>query len=195
MRFRYIKEFDLARYMKFTGSVFGALVVGFVVVSLVQSRVLYEVSLTGNLVGCNFGPQGNPLGGTCGYFFNNVSVAFISWIGGFAVVGPFYVLWSNSQQIGAYIASNISAGNIPGLAFLVPHGIFEIPAIILSLSLGIYLAHTVLENRKKDVNYRLTDHVIVTAPWFLVVIGLLAVAAFVEANISPQFVEVVAGWV
>lgn len=197
MDFHYVKTLDLRRYLRFTVPVFLVLTFGFTVLSLMQSRVYYGGSLdpavTAMASGCQLGANSNELTTTCGYFIHNTSIALIAWLGGVAVIGPFYVLWQNSQSIGTYLAGNITAGNPGGVAFLVPHGIFEIPAILISVSLGIYISHTVLDNREKEVTYRMVSHFRRTVPWFLVVVGLLGIAAFVESNVSPLFAEMIDG--
>jgi stage II sporulation protein M len=153
------------------------------------------------LAGCGLEAGSNPLGTTCGYFLHNSSIALVSWIGGFAVVGPFFILWENGSNIGGYIAEAITSPDsqvfvtnsaLGNLAFLLPHGIFEIPAIILALALGIYNAQLIIYNRNKNVQYSMTEAVKEGGKWFGVVLGLLVVAAFVETWISPGFAQGVA---
>lgn len=199
--FVYIKPFKPRRYARFAGAIFLILTASFAVMSLMQSRVIAFTAIDYQLAGCGLGAGSNPLGTTCGYFLHNSSIALVSWIGGFAVVGPFFILWENSSNIGGYIAeaivnpeitgfvTNSTAGN---LAFLIPHGIFEIPAIVLALALGIYNAQLVLDNRGQNVTYSMREAVGEGLKWFGIVLGLLLIAAVVETWISPGFAKGVA---
>jgi len=196
--FAYYRPFDPRRYLRYVGWVFGLLVFGFFVLTTLQSRVMYappEVSLVGAATGCSLEPAGNPLWTTCGYFLNNASVALIAWLGGFALIGPFWVLWENTSNIGAYLSHSVFLPSATGwsetttaLAFLLPHGLFEIPAILLSIALGVYNAHVVFQNREaKWMEHDFRRLLRETAPWMVLVFGLLGIAAFVEANVSPGF--------
>ena len=206
MRVEWLKEFQLRVYGRFSIGLFGSLVLVFAVLTTMQSMVSYPGAMQivdtggfwqGEVAGCSTSPQGNPLGTTCGYFLHNMSVALVAWIGGFAVVGPFYVLWENGANIGTYIGRAItdpvslerSWDTTPALlAFLVPHGIFEIPGIVLSLALGFYIADIVVDTLRNDTSFSefsVTNVLRETAPWMVLVIGLLAMAAVIEANISP----------
>ena len=199
--FVYVRPFQPKRYVRFAGTIFLILTGAFAVMSLMQSRVIAFTGMDYQLAGCGLGAGSNPLGTTCGYFIHNSSIALVSWIGGFAVVGPFFILWENSSNIGGYIAEAIVNPDMPGfvtnssagnLAFLVPHGIFEIPAIILSLALGIYNAQLILDNRSQNVTYSMREAVREGAKWFGIALALLLVAAVVEAWISPGFAQGVA---
>lgn len=177
----------------FTAKVFGILIFGFATMGLLQGKVHgFHI----DIIGAILGDSGQyPLGTTQGYFLHNTGVAMIAWLGGFAVIGPFYILWENGANIGSYIGmafyeahpNAAEFGQVGALAFLVPHGIFEIPAIILSISLGVYIAKTMLDMQYMELDYSMRDTFIVTVPYMLIVIGLLAIAAFIEANISVDF--------
>lgn len=200
--FEYLRTYSIKKYVPFTGAVFGVLIFAFAVLSLMQSQVSYP-ELTNSLIdassiGCS---SSNPIGSTCGYFLHNSSISLIAWLGGFAIIGPFYILWENGMNIGSYIGTAITDPDslhgwdttVEALAFLIPHGIIEIPAIIISCSLGIYIAETILNHRTNMEDYDVLATFKETAPYAILVIGMLGIAAFIEANISVQFAKFVGG--
>ncbi len=80
------------------------------------------------------------------------------------------------------------------LTGVLPHGIFEIPAVILTGASVLYFgAVLVTPNPTKTMGAVLISLV---ADWFKVLIGiivpLLALAAFIEVNITPQILGLVA---
>lgn len=188
----YVRPFESKRYFLWVGSIFFILTGAFVVLTVLQGLVHFPTTNgTVDVTGCSTAQDGNPLGTSCGYFFNNVGIAMVAWAGGFAIVGPFYILWQNSMNIGGHIGRSILNGNISDIVFLLPHGIIEIPAIILSIGIGVYNANMVLENMSVPSLYDIKYSMIHTGPYMLIVIGTLGIASVIEANISP----VVAGWV
>ena len=123
-------------------------------------------------------------------FSNNVQAAFAAVIYGFI---PFFklpvlALGTNAIMLGAFAAYYLHNGIslVLYLASLIPHGIFEIPAIIYAIALGIYLCEQVntrLRTKKKGL---------VRNAWFDIsrvlvfrVIPLLLIASLVEAYITP----------
>lgn len=64
--------------------------------------------------------------------YNNVGVAVRCVTLGFTLVYPLYVLYANGYMLGS-VVSFVGYGSIA----LVPHGIFELPAIIYSSYLGV----------------------------------------------------------
>jgi len=91
------------------------------------------------------------------------------------------------MNIGGFLASGIANGDPSQIAFIIPHGIFEIPALIISLAIGFYMSRlsfeAVMHNKRLDVFYGLWS----TLPWAIIGVVLLGIAAFVESNISPEF--------
>ncbi len=93
--------------------------------------------------------------------------------------------------IGYFIAIVGQTGLSPGLflaGFVLPHGIFEIPAIIITGALIIRLGLTLVTPNK---NYTIGEAWIRTlADWsrliLFLVIPLLVVAAFLEVFVTPR---------
>jgi uncharacterized membrane protein SpoIIM required for sporulation/ABC-type transport system involved in multi-copper enzyme maturation permease subunit len=92
-----------------------------------------------------------------------------------------------------FLASEVAgAGTNPILflvAFILPHGIFEIPAAILATGLALRAGATMISGARRGANAGLTGAL---ADWvkvfIVVVLPLLLIAAFVEANITPRVV-------
>lgn len=71
-------------------------------------------------------------------FLNNSSVAFTSIVLGFFFgFMPFLTTIFNSYVIGFIMKNAVDTSGLSVALKLMPHGIFEIPAIIISISLGI----------------------------------------------------------
>ena len=113
-------------------------------------------------------------------FFNNTSIALISLFSVFLLgVIPIFLLISNGLVIG--LISSIVAKDVGlfSLWRLLPHGIFEIPAIILSFALGIKFAGFILKkNFKKEFKILLKDSI---RAFIFIIVPLLVLAAIIEA--------------
>lgn len=123
-------------------------------------------------------------------FTNNVQAAFTTVLYGFVpfIKLPVISLGTNAILLGAFGAYYLQNGMslLVYLAALIPHGIFEIPAIIFAIALGIYLCEQV------TVRLRTGKRGIVRKAWIEIsrvlvfrVFPLLLVASLVEAYITP----------
>lgn len=125
-------------------------------------------------------------------FINNLEVSLILFLGGatFGILTTI-ILLTNGALIGAVVEYTAS---VQGPAFiaagLIPHGIFEISGFIISAGLGFMLAESMwLEYRGKG---DAADYARRAGKTFAcVVTPLLAVAAIVEAFITPQIIDLV----
>ncbi len=123
-----------------------------------------------------------------GLFLNNVAAALILFAGGFLLALPslasFYL---NFLVLGTVFRSSINAGRA-GLfaAGVLPHGVFEIPAVIISFALGLALAFDLVERiaGRRQTAFRkvFADLARVFA---LTVLPLLALAAALEVWVTP----------
>lgn len=106
---------------------------------------------------------------------------------------PAISLVTNAGLIGAMFALYNMAGMsyVTLFAGLIPHGIFEFPAILLSLSLGIYLCKEItmkLFGKRKD--QMLGDVFVNIVRFFLcIIVPLVMIAGFVEAYITPVIMQ------
>ena len=84
-------------------------------------------------------------------FLNNIQSAFLGFILGiiFGII-PLTILIVNGYILGFVMNKSVAVEGILIIWRLVPHGIFEIPAILISTSLGIKLG-TDLRNFKKNI--------------------------------------------
>jgi stage II sporulation protein M len=111
---------------------------------------------------------------------------------GFGLV-PLLVLTSNGFMIGVVSYSIIhKQGLLYLLAGIVPHGIIELPTVLLGISLGFrlgYLLALTILGEKVDLagETRIAVHFLVK--WFL---PLLFLAAAIETFITPFAMSVVA---
>ncbi len=115
-------------------------------------------------------------------FFNNVQTSFTGIIFGM-VLGAFPVIitLANGYLLG-FVASKTVAGNgIFILWRLFPHGIFELPALFISLGLGLKMG-TFLFQKDKITSFKsyLINSIKV---FFLIVIPLFLIAAIIEGSL------------
>jgi uncharacterized membrane protein SpoIIM required for sporulation len=140
-----------------------------------------------------YGTQADALGRTRGagddwqmfgyYVMNNIGIGFRCFAAGiFAGVGSAFVLVFNGTQIGAvggYLIGAGHAGNF--LSFVVTHSAFELTAIVLAGAAGLRLGHSWLapgrHTRLEALRLAARDAVVVVYG----VVGLLLLAAAVEA--------------
>ena len=115
-----------------------------------------------------------------------------------AVPFLFLTAWavlSNSMVIGAVLGYGSASGVVPAFRAIVlgllPHGIFELPAVFLSMAMGLYLCRTlslkILGRAKEERILPLLNNL--AKAFVLVVIPLIVAAAVVECCITPQLLE------
>lgn len=132
-----------------------------------------------------------------GLFKNNVKASLFSF--GLGIVPlvflPVLSILINGAVIGAVFI--IVRGQFTLLTYtlsLLPHGIFEIPAFLLAASSGIYLCRAltskVFGRGGEDLKGLVKRQVQV---FIFVVVPLLALAALIEAYISPLFMMMLLG--
>lgn len=123
---------------------------------------------------------------------NNITASFISVIMGVVpfLFIPIFSLVVNSIMIGAALGfSSITTSTSALKIFLIgmmPHGIFELPALLISMSMGIYLCYKISRRIIKRDNESLIDIVKSIGKTFIfIVIPLLIVAGIIEAYLTP----------
>lgn len=113
-------------------------------------------------------------------FLNNLQSSFLGMILGvfFGFLSIFFGIF-NGYVLGFVLALSVEAGGVFVLFQLFPHGIFELPAIFISLGMGLKLGSFVFEKNKiKSLKEYLINSLRV---FLLIVIPLLFVAAIIEA--------------
>jgi stage II sporulation protein M len=125
-------------------------------------------------------------------FINNFEASLLLFMGG-ATFGfvTLMVLFTNGVIIGFVVDYAVRLQGAAAVAAgIIPHGIFEIPAFIISSGLGFLLAESLwLEYRGMDDTAEYAKKL--AKIYIMIVIPLLAVAAIIEAFITPQIIDLV----
>jgi len=114
-------------------------------------------------------------------FFNNLQSSFFGMIYGI-LFGAFPVMAAlvNGYLLGFVASEASSREGIFVLLRLLPHGIFELPALFISLGLGIKIGTFILNKEKiKTLKNYLTNSVKI---FFLIIVPLLFIAAIIEGT-------------
>lgn len=112
-------------------------------------------------------------------FFNNLKSSFIGMVSGiiFGII-PTIIALANGYLVGFVSNIAVNAEGISSLWRIFPHGIFELPAVFISLGLGIKIGISALNERKfGSFKGNLISSLRV---FLLIVIPLLIIAAIIE---------------
>ncbi len=114
-------------------------------------------------------------------FFNNVlssfyGVIFGIFFGVFPIIGAIF----NGYVLGFVGLMSVKAEGLLILWKIFPHGIFELPAIFISLGLGIRLGMHIFIKEKVSFKALLINSIKV---FLTIVVPLLVIAAFIEASL------------
>ncbi|MDE7245496.1 MAG: stage II sporulation protein M [Oscillospiraceae bacterium] len=128
---------------------------------------------------------------------NNWRAMLVSALYGFIpfLFLPVVSLFANGAMLGM-LAAFYHANNLPMLAFfagIVPHGIFELPALVISIACGVYLCRSMCRVILKSPNREPMVEVCsdLLRVMLLVVLPLVVAAAFIECYITPVVMEFV----
>ncbi len=115
-------------------------------------------------------------------FQNNLTTAFIGMLLGLVFgILPLILAVFNGYVIGFVTKIVVSETSFFSVLRLLPHGIFELPALILSLGLGLKLATFFMsEDKKKQFKYDLENSLRV---FLLAILPLLLIAAVIETSL------------
>lgn len=117
-------------------------------------------------------------------FFNNVKSSFIGMVFGLALgIFPVFVSLFNGYILGFVARMSVNADGVLVLWRLLPHGIFELPAVFISLGMGMKLGIVLLKDKDK-FRRNLVDAFRV---FISVVIPLLIIAAIIEGTLISVF--------
>ncbi|MBS3072797.1 stage II sporulation protein M [Candidatus Pacearchaeota archaeon] len=113
-------------------------------------------------------------------FKNNVSIAFLAiFLGLFFSLFPALSLAFNAYFIGAVTSMVIEETNLIEIWRLVPHGIFELPAIFISFAIGIKMGTFIFYKNPWDKMIEYLKEGFKIFIYFIV--PLLIIAAIIEA--------------
>ena len=124
-------------------------------------------------------------------FFNNITASLLSMLYGLIPFLPLsaLALGTNALMLGSFAAVYQQQGIGLGVYFLgiLPHGIFELAALILSCALGLLLCRTGTDRlRSKDGSAPFFPRVLDCLRVFLfAAVPLLLIAALVESYVTP----------
>jgi len=112
-------------------------------------------------------------------FFNNLLVSFVGIVFG-ALLGivPLILILTNGYVVGYVARISVEAQGFGVLWKLFPHGIFELPAIFISLGIGLKLAGA-LFNSEADKTF-INRLKLAIKTFFLLILPLLLIAAIIE---------------
>lgn len=124
----------------------------------------------------------SPLRIICFIFVNNFQSAFAGIIFGFALgIFPMLATFANGYVVGYVSSSAVSSSGAGSLLSLLPHGIFELPAIFISFGMGIKLGTFVFYKEKlKNFNKFFINSLRIL---IFIVIPLLIIAAIIEGSL------------
>ncbi len=114
--------------------------------------------------------------------FNNIKSTFFVLFGGIILgIFPVFNALANGYLLGFVSSASVSADGILSLWKLMPHGVFELPAVFISLGLGLRLGTFIFQKNKLDSfrNYLINS----LRVFLLVVIPLLIIAGIIEGNL------------
>jgi stage II sporulation protein M len=114
--------------------------------------------------------------------FNNVQSTFIGLSSGFFLgIFPIVIAIANGYLLGFVALLSVKAGGILTLWKIFPHGIFEMPAVFISLGLGLKLGTFIFQKKKLKSfeNYLINS----LKCFLLIVIPLLIIAGIIEGTL------------
>ena len=125
-------------------------------------------------------------------FFNNLEACLLLFLGGasFGIL-TIFIMSLNGILIGSILEIVHKDHSVAFvIAAILPHGIFEIPAFILSGALGVLLAQSLIAEWYHGGDTA-EDAKRYTRLFAVYVMPLVAIAAFVEAFITPIIIHLV----
>lgn len=125
-------------------------------------------------------------------FLNNLEACVVIFVGG-ALMGiiSVMIIGFNGIIIGAVLEIvRKESGDLVLLAAIVPHGIFELPAVIASGALGLMLGRAV-RNEFTGGSEAASEAWILGKHFVRYIIPFVAIAAVVEAFITPAVLQLV----
>ena len=133
------------------------------------------------------------------YIYNNIGIGFQTFAGGMLFgLGSIFFLLFNGLHIGAVAGYLTQRGYVETFwPFVITHGAFELTAIVFSGMAGLKLGFALLSPGRKSRLLALTDAARVSIKIIYGVIGMLLIAAFLEAfwssskSISPEIKYIV----
>ena len=131
------------------------------------------------------------LGLAVAIFLNNTIKALLVIVSG-PVLGLFPVIFllANGAALGFVLSVSIrSRGVLTALLAILPHGIFELPAILLATSMGLLLGGSGMKKLFRLGETSIRSELALALKFFVrIVVPLLVIAALVEAFLTSVLV-------
>ena len=151
-----------------------------------QFMSLFQKEVAGEIAG------GSPVDVCSKIFLNNLEACVLLFLGGasFGIV-TIFIMSLNGIVIGA-IMELVQKSHSPAFvaAAILPHGIFEIPGFVIAGALGIVFSQALVSEYYGSGDAAGTGTGLARL-FLLAVIPLIAVAACVEAFITPHVIQMV----
>ena len=145
------------------------------------------------------------------FWHNLLAVVFMILLGVFAGIFPAITIWLNGLLMGFVVHMVVTQSHVPAWKVIVyallPHGIFEVPALLLGSALGIQLGfaaiHSVFrsvmglfrpdgaasQTRLQGNGPSFRSEFRRAVRWFPVLVGLLIIAATIESAVTPLLIH------
>lgn len=113
-------------------------------------------------------------------FFNNSRSSLLALVLGiFFGIFPFIIIMTNGYILGFVTRMVVEKYSFLEMWRIFPHGIFELPAIFISVSLGLKIGHTLIKTLSIKKSFSILESSLKT--FVLIVIPLLFLAALIES--------------
>ncbi len=134
----------------------------------------------------------NPFERMLEIFKNNVRTSFIALLGGLVVgIIPFFIVVINGAVLGILVELFLRRqGVFFVIAGILPHGIIELPMVLISVGIGFRLGHfaylsITLQKTMHELLYELKHGVFF---YIKIVVPLLLLAALIESYVTPLLI-------
>jgi stage II sporulation protein M len=121
-------------------------------------------------------------------FVNNTVKSAAAIILGLLVgILPVFFLLANGVALGAIVYISLGTRGIwQSTMTIIPHGILELPAVLLATSIGLMLGSYAIKRLTSKTDVTLRDELVGAIKFFCaVIVPVLFVAALVEAYLTP----------
>ncbi|WP_010279757.1 stage II sporulation protein M [Paenibacillus senegalensis] len=189
--FKEMKHYFIAATLAFFGGAF----LGYTNEDAIGGFVGQQIGQLQGVIGSLTGDEASPWFLFFYILMNNTFLSIvIMYLGAFFALVPLYFLVSNGLLLGYLALENNSAGEWMFFAkAILPHGIIEIPAILIAGAYGIKFGFLMAEGalsfisarRRAIVQEKIITFLKLTIPLLAVIAGMLFVAAILENTLTP----------
>lgn len=155
-------------------------------------------TINGYTAGLDFSENQSSMSMAQDIFYNNVEVAIVNFAGSILIFPMIISMLLNGGMVGLVFAWAYHSYGVLGILVvllgILPHGIFEVPATVLSAAMGLRILHTaILVSRKKleaVVAGKIVMNSVVVFVFFC--IPTLFLAALIESYFTTWLLSLVA---